>query len=372
MKVAWFGHKTRKRGNGLVKYSTQLKEELTARGAEVVFFHHGPKEEGLEQGGRHIRLGSLSLLDHDLISSPGARGLIETTLADEEVDIAHVSMSFSLLDFSLPQLCRSLDIPIVATFHAPYDRRPSLLGFGSRLLYRLWSIALVKYDAVIIFSQEQRHLLAGYGVPIDRVHVIPNGVDTDAFRPASSDYKQEIGAELLVVYCGRLDPEKNVGTLLQTFQDLQLPPSHKAVIVGGGIECVKLRDRYDGENIVFTGLLHDKDQLIRILQAGDIFVLPSSVEGLSLAMLEAMACGMATVATDVGGDAEALNGAGIVIDPDHLESQLMLALKVLIESPDLRRSLQEKARERAVSRYSLQRNIDRVTDLYQQFIATEN
>jgi len=86
--------------------------------------------------------------------------------------------------------------------------------------------------------------------------------------------------------------------------------------------------------------------------------------------LEGMACGMATVATDVGCDAEALGGAGIVIDPHNLESQLRVALRVLIEDPDLRRSLGEKARQRVVSRYSLQHNIDQVTRLYQQLIAT--
>ena len=371
MRVAWFGHKTRKRGNGLVMYSRQLQQGLEARGAQVLFFHHDSGNEDIEQDSGQIRLRSFSLWDHDLISSPGAKGLIEARLRDEKVDIAHVSLSFSLLDFSLPKLCHSLGIPILATFHVPYDRRPSLLGIGSRSLYRLWSMALARYDAVVIFSQEQRHILAGYGVPIEGIHVIPNGVDTAVLRPGPPTYKKEIGAELLIVYCGRLDPEKNIDTLLQTFQGLGLPSSHKAVIVGSGIEYVRLRNRYQSETIVFTGLVNDRQELIRILQAGDIFVLPSSVEGLSIAMLEGMACGMATIATDVGCDAEALKGAGIIIDPHHLETQLNLALRVLIDNPELRLSLGQKARRRVVSRYSLQHNIDQVMELYQQLIMTQ-
>jgi glycosyltransferase involved in cell wall biosynthesis len=370
MKVAWFGHKTRKRGNGLVMYSKQFREGLEARRAQVVSFYHGSMDEEIEEDSRHVRLRSLGFWDHDLISSPSARSLIRRTLVDEEVDIAHVSLSFSLLDFSLPQLCHTLGIPIAATFHVPYDRRLSLWGIGSRLLYRLWSIALAKYDAVVIFSQEQRDILAGYGVPVERIHVIPNGVDVDVFRPGPSTYKEEVGAELLMVYCGRLDPEKNVGTLLHTFQSLGLSPSYKAVVVGGGIEYDRLLNLYDGESIIFTGLICDKDKLIRILQAGDIFVLPSNVEGLPIAMLEGMACGMATIATDVGCNAEALGGAGIVIDPDNLQSQLNLALRVLVENPDLRRSLRKKARQRVVSRYSLQHNIDQMTELHQQLIAS--
>jgi len=372
MKVAWFGHRTRNRGNGLVMYSTQLREGLEARGAQVVFFYHGPKRDRTELQPGSTKLRSFSLWDHDLISLPGTKRLIERTLKDEEVDIAHVSLSFSHLDFTLPHLCHSLGIPVVATFHAPYDRRSSLWGVGSRLLYRVWSTALARYDGVVIFSQEQKDILAAYGVPDERLHVIPNGVDTDVFRPAASTYREEVEAKLLVLYCGRLDPEKNVGTLLRTFLGLELPPSHKIVIVGNGLEYDLLRSRFGRENVIFTGLVRDKDELVHVLRAGDIFVLPSNVEGLSIALLEGMACGMATVATDVGCDAEVLSGAGIVVDPDHLASQLNLALRVLIEHPELRRSLGEKARERVTIRYSLHRNIDALTELYQQLLATGN
>lgn len=370
MKVAWFGHKTRKRGNGLVMYSEQFRQGLEARGAEIVFFFHGSERDRTQQNSHHIRLNSLSLWDHDLISSPKAKQVIETTLADKNVDVAHVSLSFSLLDFSLPQICHSLGIPIVATFHAPYDRRLNLWGLGSRLLYRLWSLALTNYDAVVIFSQEQERILAGYGVPRERIHVIPNGVDTDFFRPGTSTYREEIEAEVLIVYCGRLDPEKNVGTLLETFEKLEFPSSCKVVVAGNGVEYDRLQSRYQSETIVFTGLVDDRDELLRILQAGDIFVLPSDLEGLSIAMLEAMACGTATIATDVGADAEALRGAGIVLEAHDLASQLRLAVKTLVDNPDLCHSLGQKARQRVVSRYSLQRNIDQVTELYEQLIAT--
>lgn len=369
MKVAWFGHKARKRGNGLVRYSSQLTDGLEARGAHILFFYHGPRSEQTVEA-RHLRrLSSLSLWDHDLISSPGWRSLIERVLVEEGVDIAHVSLSFSNLDLSLPQVCHKHDIPIVATFHAPYDRRASLWGLSSRWFYRIWAGVLARYDAVVIFSHEQKGILARYGVPSKNIHVIPNGVDTDLFRPGPSTYKQDLGAELLIVYCGRLDPEKNVGTFLDVFHSLGLPPTSKAVVVGNGVEYAGLRNLYAGETTVFTGVIKDSASLIPILQAGDVFVLPSEVEGLSIAMLEAMACGMATVATDVGGDGEALRGAGILIDPLDLRSQLALALGLLTENPGLRHSLGRKARRRIVSRYSLQHNTDEVVRLYERLLA---
>jgi glycosyltransferase involved in cell wall biosynthesis len=371
MRVAWFGHKARKRANGLVRYSSQLTEGLEARGAEVLFFYHGPQHDETGQAHRQWRLGSLNLLDHDLVSSPRSGSKIERILADEGVDIAHVSLSFSNLDFTLPRLCSRLEIPIVATFHAPYDRRASIWGFASRLLYRVWAVALARYDAVVIFSHDQKLILSEYGISSDHIHVIPNGVDTRLFRPGPSTYKQELDADLLVVYCGRLDPEKNVSVLLDAFHSLQLSPSCKAVIVGNGVEYERLRSRYAGEKVVFGGLVKNTDSLKRILQAGDVFVLPSEVEGLSIAMLEAMACGVATIATDVGGDGEALRGAGITIDPTELQSQLALALKIVVENEGLRRSLGRSARRRVVSRYSLERNIDQVMGLYQRLLTTD-
>ena len=370
MKVAWFGHKARKRGNGLVKYSHQMTQGLEARGAQVDFFYHasGRHPEIDASGLKPLR--SFSLLDHDLISWPGSLHTIETALLYGEVDVAHVSLSFSNLDFRLPGLCHQLGIPVVATFHAPYDRRRSLWGVVSRLFYRLWAIALARYDAVVIFSKQQQQILSRYGVAAERIHIIPNGVDTAVFRPGPSSYKQELEADILIVYCGRLDPEKNVAVLLEVFRGLPKPAPCKTVVVGNGVEFDRLRQQHEGDGVVFTGLMSDTESVLRILQGGDIFVLPSEVEGLSIAMLEAMACGMATIATDVGADGEALEGAGIIIDPDCLSGQLGLALKLLIESPHLRHALGRKARRRVASRYSLQRNIDQLLGLYEGLLAT--
>jgi len=370
MRVAWFGHHIRERGNGLVTYSRVVTAGLRARGAEVIFFYHGGDDE--ESDDPHaIRIGSFNILNHAIISYPGASRIIEETLRERRIDIAHASLSFSLLDFSLPDVTHAQGVPIVATLHIPYDRRFTFWGGSSRALYLLYSLPLSKYDGVIIFSQGQREMLARFGVPRERIHVIPNGVDVNRYQPAPSTYKGEIGADLLIVFCGRVDPEKNVGTLIQVFRDLDPPESHKLVIVGGGIEQERLAERYAGDRrIIFTGFVRDEETRIRILQAADIFVLPSDIEGLSIAMLEAMACGVATVATDVGADGEALMGAGILLDPRELRSQLALALDLLIRYPQFRRELGEKARQRVVERYSLDKNIDQVVALYRDLLAS--
>jgi glycosyltransferase involved in cell wall biosynthesis len=90
------------------------------------------------------------------------------------------------------------------------------------------------------------------------------------------------------------------------------------------------------------------------------------VEGLSLSLLEAMACGVAPVATDVGSDGEALQGAGLLVDPKDLDGQLRLALRTLIDFPEFRAELGHRARTRVLERYSLADNLDRLQALYRE------
>jgi len=269
----------------------------------------------------------------------------------------------------LPDICHDLGIPVVATLHFPYGPPDSIWGNATRVLYRAYSYSLKYYDAVIIFSERQRQMLVNYGVPASRVRVIPNGVDVTTYSPGPSNFKESIHASVLAAYVGRLDAEKNVRDFLKAFQQLDLPNDHRAVVVGNGTELSKLRRKFeDDHRIIFKGYVGDLQERIRILRAADMFILPSSVEGLSLAMLEAMATGNAVVATDVGADAEALRGAGIVVDLDSLEEQLPLAIRTLVEYPEFRRDLAVRARQRAVEQYSLETNMDRVVQVYRDLI----
>ncbi len=369
MKLAYFGHKPQPggKGGGLVSYSTEILRGLRGRGIDITFLYHGPRTRH-RRDSQEVQIGALNILNKSVISTPNARDVIEGTLRSARPDVAHASLSFSqLLDFSLPEICHDAGIPIVATLHFPYDRRSTFWGSASRSLYRVYASPLAKYDGIIVFSSEQRALLADYGVPPQNVHVIPNGVDVCKYAPGPADFKLDINAGYLITYMGRVDPEKNVDKLLKVFHELQTPPTHRLVIVGDGTEHERLRDRYASHpQIVFTGWIASDEQRMRILQATDLFVLPSDVEGLSLAMLEAMACGCTVVATDAGADGEALADTGILIDPEALEPQLRLALQVLMTHPDFARMLAGRARARAVANYSLDANIGRLVQLYER------
>ncbi|MCG3140433.1 MAG: D-inositol-3-phosphate glycosyltransferase [Anaerolineae bacterium] len=369
MKIAWFGHVASARRNGIVTYSRMMLNGLSQRQVDVVFFYHATRERHLvtPPNVRAIRIGALDIMKRATVASLQAERIIKNTLSMERPAVAHVSLSFSNLDSTIPELCHKFNIPAVATVHMPYGQPRSFWGTAMRVVYRMYVNTLDKYDAVVVFSENQKGMLYRYGVENAQIFVIPNGIDVNTYHPGPAEYKQELGARLLVSYVGRVDPEKNVGALCEAFAALDLPDDHILVIAGDGLDYGRLRRKYsDDPRIIFRGHLGDPREVQRILRASDINVLPSSIEALSLAMLEAMASGAAVIATDVGADGEALRGAGIVIDVENLEAQLPLALRQLIEFPDFREELRRRARARVVEQYSLQGNLDRLIGMYTQ------
>ena len=366
LRVAWLGHRSTTEADGIITYSREITNGLRERGVEVVFFHHARDQTDDDQS---VALEALSLSHRLVLSAPGSKKKLIDLLRRHEVDLVHVSLSFSSLDFNLPRLCHRLGIPIVATFHVPYDTRFSVWRGISAAVYRLYAQALAECDAVIIFGEAQREILVNLGVPRQVIHVLPNGVDVDRYTPGPSSKREQLGVDRLFTYMGRLDPEKNVDVLLSAFLDAAPPRTLRLVIVGGGIEARRLKRRFTDRRITFTGVITDEQERIDILRASDAFFLPSTVEGLSLAMLEAMACGTATVATDVGSDGDALRGAGIVVDPGHLDHELRLAVRLLLESPDVCSLLGGLARRRAEERYSITSNLDSLLGLYGQLLA---
>ena len=364
LRVAWLGHQSASAGDGLLTYSRETVAGLRARSVKVFFVHHGTLPAATSDT---LTLRSLTGSHRYIISSPKTKRLITDLLQRERIDLVHVSLSFSTsIDFGIADLCHELGLPVVATFHVPYDSRFSLRQGITAAIYRVYAQALASFDRVVIFSDQQKTLLENLGVPSINIAVIPNGVDVQKYSPEPSSYKETIDASVLVGYLGRIDPEKNVDFLIRAFQDADAAEDVKLVIVGGGSDRRVLERRFHGPRIVFTGQVSDEAERINMLRAMDIFVLPSVVEGLSLSLLEAMACGVATAATDVGSDGEALRGAGIVIDPKELDGQLRLALQTLLEFPEFRDELGRKARARVVERYSLADNIDRLLALYRE------
>lgn len=359
-RVAWLGQRSNGAGDGLITYSREITRGLRERGADLLFVHHDASSAGPSS----VALEAVTLGERFRISSPGTGRRLAEALRGHRVDVVHVSLSFSSLDFSLPALCHQLGVPIVATFHAPFDTHPTFWAGLSRVLYQLYAAPLSRYDRVIVFGESQRRLLERLGVPPETIKVIPNGVDVQRYRPGPSDWAARLGARELFVYLGRLDREKNVDLLVDSYLAAEPAGDVRLALAGSGPERRRLERRYRDPRVVFLGAVEHEQERIGLLRAASTLILPSAIEGLSLALLEGMACGACPVATDVGCDGDAVRGAGIVLDPQHVRAELRMSLRLLMNTPGLAAHLGRLARLRAQQRYSLSSNIDALMDLY--------
>jgi glycosyltransferase involved in cell wall biosynthesis len=301
------------------------------------------------------------------IPSPRASRELRESLERIQPNLVHASLTLSPLDFRLPELCQQLGVPLVATFHPPFDAAVrNITAGGQQLTYQLYAPSLARYDRVIVFSDLQAEVLSRLGVPDQRLAVIPNGVEPDQWQPGPSSLSERFGGRRVFLYMGRLATEKNVEALLRAWK-LVKPEGCVLVVVGDGPLRTTLETTYSDDSLIWWGYEADQQRRIALLQAAEVFLLPSLVEGLSLALLEAMASGCACVATDAGADGEVLGGgAGIVISTQGVTTQLRTLLPVLRDQPLLTAELGRHARQRVLERYTLNRNIDAIEQLYGQ------
>jgi len=379
--IAWLGKKSPFCGN--VTYGLSTTAALKQRGHDISFIHFDTPAGGLgrvaeaSEQSPEVALPYLVKSQVYTIPSPGAQRELRESLERLRPDLVHASLTLSPLDFRLPDLCQQLGLPLVATFHPPFDAALRNLSSGTQqLTYQLYAPSLARYDRVVVFSDLQADVLMRLGVPANRLAVIPNGVDpeqwapaTEAPSPALIELRQRFNGERVFLYMGRIATEKNVEALLRAWRLVQ-PAGCTLVVVGDGPVRQSLMQAYGPEcNVHWWGHEPDQTRRLALLQLAEVFLLPSLVEGLSLALLEAMASGTACVATDAGADGEVIEGgAGIVISTQGVTTQLRTLLPVLRDQPVLTAELGRRARERALERYTLQRNIDQLEQLYADLV----
>jgi glycosyltransferase involved in cell wall biosynthesis len=244
---------------------------------------------------------------------------------------------------------------------------------GRKLGYR-WSSWLPDQVTAVSHSVAQPHLAASM-VRMENVVVLPNGVDVDQWRPDAevrADIRKghDLGDEFLWFAAGRLEPVKDYPMLLQAMANL--PSGARLVIAGGGRLESELRrvcsDLGLESYVRFLGFTAD---VRGWMQAADGFVLSSRLEGLPMSLLEAGACALPIVATNVPGTREAvLDGqTGWLVEAG---SALALgeAMARLIETPlEERRAMGKRARQFVLDRFSLEAVLDQWEALYDELLA---
>jgi glycosyltransferase involved in cell wall biosynthesis len=234
-------------------------------------------------------------------------------------------------------------------------------------------------DHVTAVSQAtaDSHLVAGM-VREERLSILANGIDVAAWEPnarARSAMRQMLGFrdEFLWIAAGRLESVKDYPTLLRAFA--HAPQTARLLILGTGpmeAELVALAGQLGLERRVrFLGF---ESNVERLMQAADGFVLSSRYEGLPMVLLEAGACGVPAVATDVPGTREVLiDGANGWLARAGDANSLGEAMTRLMSMPaEERYAMGQRARRRVIAQFSLESMLDRWERLYEELLDRKN
>ncbi|BAW80591.1 sugar transferase [Candidatus Nitrosoglobus terrae] len=249
-----------------------------------------------------------------------------------------------------------------------------------RWLRRLHQPLIHQYIAV---SQHiANYLHQGVNVPLSRINPICNGVDTERFYPKRDLSVLPTGFasedSLVIGTVGRLEPIKDQVTLVHAFVKLvnQIPSGKnylRLVIVGAGSLHPKIEALIAESDLThLVWLAGDRDDIPVLLQAMDIFTLPSLAEGISNTILEAMATGLPVVATHVGGNPELVidSVTGVLVpaaDPQAISG----ALVNYVDNRELIRMHGHTARQRAEEKFGIKSMVARYTALYDSLLEAQ-
>ena len=280
------------------------------------------------------------------------------------------------------------DIPHVVTAHSLEPLRPwkaEQLGGGYRISSWAERSAYEAAAAVVAVSTGMRaDILTAYpALEESRVHVIPNGIDTELYAPVPGrDVLARYGLDPdrpIALFVGRITRQKGVGHLVAAAADFA--PGVQLALCAGAPDTAELaaeiasavqRLQASREGVVWIQEMLPRDELLQLLTAADLFLCPSIYEPQGIVNLEAMACETAVVASRVGGipDVVVEGETGLLVDydaaePKEFEADFAAAVNSVIGDPDRLRAMGLAGRERAVTEYGWDAIAARTVQLYE-------
>ena len=344
MKIAFLGA----RGvigtySGIETYYEEVGSRLAARGHEVTAYcrkYFTPDVSSYR--GIHVRrLPSLSgkhmeTLSHSLLAT------LDCLWRDFDIVQYHAIGSAPLA--VLPRLFGRTTVVSVRGL----DWQRAKWGGFARWMLRFgeWASARAPSATVVVSSTLQRHYQATHG---RRPYMIPNAVVVGTPRPIERLAEKGLTKDGFLLFAGRISPEKGVHTLLEALRPL---PRHKTLVLAGGtsysddyIEQVKA---LAWDEVIFLGRV-GREEMEELLSSCYAFILPSVMEGLSIALLEALSYGNCIVTTDIPENLEVVGEASLSFPPGDVQA-LRAVLARILEDPGVVEAYRGKALARAKER----------------------
>jgi L-malate glycosyltransferase len=356
-------------GSGVV--ATELAKALADRGHEVHLISSEPPFRW--QGGvPRLHFHRVTVPSYPLFREPQYLLALATTIAhiadEQQLDIvhAHYAVPHATAAYLAQQMLTSADRPArprtVTTLHGT-----DITLVGSDRSYA-WAVgfSIERSDIVTAVSQSLKDsTIASLGIHRE-IAVIPNFLDCVEYQQR---FDPKLRAQLapsetaLIVHMSNFRPVKRVDAVVDVFRRIRQEASARLLLIGDGPDRTTVERRVEeyglNDHVVFVG--EERDPL-RWLSVADLFLLPSAQESFGLAALEAMACAVPVISSNVGGLPEIVrNGVtGYATAPDALDEMAARAVQ-LIREPERRRTMGRAAAEMVRTHYCA----DRIVPLYE-------
>lgn len=343
-------------GSGVV--ATELGKELAIRGHEVHFISYALPfrlNKYVENIVFHeVEMSSYPLFEFPLYSLALASKMVEVA-EYEKLDLLHVHYAIphaSSAYLAKQMLKGKIDLKVTTTLHGTDI---TLVGLEPSFL-PLVKFSIEQSDGVSAVSRFLKEkTITNYDINKD-IEVIPNFIDSELFKPsANGSFRKHIApnGEKILVHTSNFRQVKRVPDTLRIFQQVRAELPAKLVLVGDGpdrSECERLSRQLNiCDDVKFLG---KQEALVDILNASDIFLIPSQSESFGLAALEAMSCGLPVVSSSVGGLPELIkhNECGFIAEIGDVDRMAKYVLDLLTNERKYE-LFSKNARERAVTKF---------------------
>lgn len=302
------------------------------------------------------------------------------TAKNLNLDVIHSHQPYSLGDEAM-KYARSFKIPLVFTYHIRYEDYSHYIplipkSLAQSFIKKATTAYSNKSDAVIAPSSAIKKLLVDNGVN-SRIEIIPSGINIDEFaRDAGkrneirSKYKIGLDDVVLITAC-RITEEKNVKFLVEAFNKIRkICANVKFIIVGDGAVKKELETMVKNfgieSDVVFTGLVN-KEEIISLYQASDIFIFASLTETQGLVAVEAMSAGIPAIAVKASGIEDMIiNGEDGILTGNSID-EFSSAVTKVINDRDLRKRLSDRARINS-KKFTIELWTEKIVKLYDSLI----
>lgn len=233
---------------------------------------------------------------------------IKMAIKESDFDVVHANDDFQHISISSCSACKELNIPFVYTQEGYY-----IPAFPKGLIFYMIMQTLsriVKNNAAVINARSvaSMEFLVKYGAKKDKIKLIPEGIDTNRYKPTDKNFREYYGIEdrFTIGTISRLTRSKSICTVVEAANILKKEMKDFVLIIHGkGKErqdLIKLVKKYElSDNVIFSERKFSNEEMPMLYSTFDVYVLPSLVEPVGLSVLEAMSCGIPVVVTKVGG-----------------------------------------------------------------------